>query len=70
LRAKSKIRKRFSRVQATGEFFEAPASKLDGGSFYVTPPSSPVYFAAIFGWTMSAVSAANVRHRADAARQP
>ena len=38
--------------------FEAPALKLDEDRSSVTPPSSPVYFAAIFGWTMSAVSAA------------
>src|SRR6185437_1546514 len=53
----AQMRNRFSGVLITQQLFGAPASKLGGDGSSATPPSSPIYFAAIFGWTMSAVSA-------------
>lgn len=44
-------------VLITQRLFEAPASKLGGDESHVTPTSSPIYFSATFGWSMSAVSA-------------
>jgi hypothetical protein len=50
----------FADVQMAGQILDAPLPVSDPGQAvpHVASPSSPVYFAAIFGWTMSAVAAA------------
>ncbi|MBR1174204.1 hypothetical protein JQ617_09580 [Bradyrhizobium sp. KB893862 SZCCT0404] len=47
----------FASVLLTRRLFETPVSKLGADELPGAPTSSPIYFAAIFGWTMSAVSA-------------
>ncbi|WP_439409375.1 hypothetical protein ACNJX9_14790 [Bradyrhizobium sp. DASA03076] len=41
----------------TQRLIEASASKLGGDESHITLTSSPIYFSAVFGWSMSAVSA-------------
>jgi hypothetical protein len=50
----------FADVQTTGQILEAPFPASDPSHVVrrAASQSSPIYFAAIFGWTMSAVSAA------------
>ncbi|MCA1529354.1 MULTISPECIES: hypothetical protein [Bradyrhizobium] len=51
------MRNGLANVLISQRLFGAPPSKLGGDESHVTLTSSPIYFSAIFGWTMSAVSA-------------